>query len=83
MCWRACAARVHVFRVLISSMLAMVTVMLMDMANTQFYAYYMCAQHHARTVVGLVHACLSATLWCGVSGVSSMLQEMRPMGRRH
>ena len=38
---RACAARVHVFRVLISSMLAIVTVMLMDMANTQFYAYYM------------------------------------------
>ena len=39
----ACAARVHVFRVLISSMLAIVTVLLMDMANTQFYAYYMCA----------------------------------------
>ena len=46
--WRACAARVHVFRVLISSMLAIVTVLLMDMANTQFYAYYMCAQHCSR-----------------------------------
>ena len=35
------------FRVLISSMLAIVTVLLMDMANTQFYAYYMYAQHPA------------------------------------
>ena len=59
---RACAARVHVFRVLISSMLAIVTVMLMDMANTQFYAYYMCAHHRGRTPGGLSHACLDATL---------------------
>lgn len=38
-----CAARVHVFRVLISSMLAMETVLLMDMGNTAFLGYYMCA----------------------------------------
>lgn len=38
------AARVHVFRVLISTMLAMVTVMLMDMAQGAFFGYYMCAQ---------------------------------------
>ncbi len=37
-------ARVHVFRVLISTMLAMVTVMLMDMAQGAFFGYYMCAQ---------------------------------------
>ena len=33
----------HVFRVMISCFLAIETVLLMDMANTAFFGYYMCA----------------------------------------
>ena len=33
----------HVFRVMISCFLAVETVLLMDMANTAFFGYYMCA----------------------------------------
>ncbi|CAK0742041.1 hypothetical protein CVIRNUC_001368 [Coccomyxa viridis] len=43
------SARVHVFRVMISCFLAVETVLLMDMANTAFFGYYIL--HHGEDMV--------------------------------
>ncbi len=64
----------HVFRVLISSMLAIETALLMDMANTQFYAYYMCALHCTRDTWSSV-MCFACLPYCGDHQVFCILHS--------